>query len=164
MKKTLCMLLALTLCLMGAAVAETTIANPWVDATAGDVAEAIGAAFGIPEGVEDAEYSLMPDEGLAEMRFTLDGMAYVARIQPAEAFTDISGLFYEWEAEGPFPLADLEGLERRAADGEETVVSALWFDEPMGLMFALSTSGADMDDFDIMPVAAAIYAQAGEVE
>ena len=164
MKKTLCMLLALVLCLFGAAVAETTIANPWVDATEGDVAEAIGAAFGIPEGVEDAEYSLMPDEGLAEMRFTLEDMEYVARIQPAEAFTDISGLFYEWEAEGPFPLADLEGLERRTSDGEDTIVSALWFDEPMGLMYSLFTSGADLDDFDITPVAAAIYAQAEEAE
>ena len=91
MKKTLCMLLALALCLFGAAVAETSIANPWEDATEGDIAEAIGAAFGIPEGVEDAEYSLMPDEGLAEMRFTLEDMEYVARIQPAEAFRSTHG-------------------------------------------------------------------------
>ena len=164
MKKTLCLLLALTLCLFGAALAETTIANPWVDATAGDIAEAIGAAFGVPEGAEDVEYSLMPDEGLAEMRFTLDGMAYVARIQPAEAFTDISGMYYEWEADAPFSIAGFEGLDQRAADGEETVERCLWFDSDMGLMYALSTSAPDLDGFDITAIAEAIYAQAEEAE
>ena len=163
MKKTLCILLTLALCLLGAAVAET-IANPWIESTSADIAEAIGATFGVPEGAEVVAYGLMPEDGLAEMDFTLDGMEYVARIQPAEAFTDISGLFYEWEAETPFPLADMEGLERRAADGEETIDSALWFDETMGLMYALSTSGPDLDGFDITPIAAAIYVQAEEAE
>lgn len=163
MKKTLCILLALALCLFGAALAET-IANPWVEATPEDIAEAIGAAFGIPEGAEDIAYSLMPEEGLAEMCFTLDGMAYVARIQPAEEFTDISGLYYEWEAEAPFPIAGFEGLEQRAIDGDETIDSALWFDADTCLMYALSTSGADLDGFDLTPIAEAIYAQAEEAE
>ena len=164
MKKTLSILLALALCLFGAAMAEATLANPWVDATAEDIAEAIGAAFGIPEGAEDIAYSFMPDESLAEMRFALDGMEYVARIQPAEEFTDISGLFYEWEAESSFTIAGFEGLEQRAADGDVTIDSALWFDSDMGLMYALSTSGADLDGFDITAVAEAIYAQAEEAE
>ncbi len=164
MKKTFLIILALALGLCGTGLAEAAVANPWVDATREDVAEAIGAVFGIPEGAENIAYRLMPEEGLAEMSFTLDGMEYTARIQPAEAFTDISGLFYEWEAEAPFPLADLEGLEGRAADGENTVDCALWFDEPMGLMYALSTFGPDLDGYDITPVAAAIYVQAEEAE
>lgn len=165
MKKTLSIVLILALCLLGAALAETAgIANPWVEATSSDIAEAVGAAFGVPEGAVDISYSLMPEENLAEMRFTLNDMQYAARIQPAEAFTDISGLFYEWKAEGPFLLADMEGLERRAADGELTVDSALWFDEPMGLMYSLCTSAADLDGFDITAIAAAIYAQAEEAE
>ena len=165
MKKTLCILLALALCLFGAAVAETTaIANPWVDATAGDIAEAIGAAFGIPEGAENVEYSLLPDEGLAEMRFTLDDMAYVARIQPAEEFTDISGMYYEWEADAPFSIAGIEGLDQRATDGEETVELCQWFDADMGLMYSLATSAPDLDGFDITAIAEAIYVQAEEAE
>ena len=165
MKKTLSIIvcLALTLALGGIALAET-IANPWVDATSGDIAEAIGAAFGVPEGAEDVAYSLMPDEGLAEMRFTLDGMAYVARILPAEEFTDISGMFIEWEAEAPFSVADCEGLEQRAVVDGETVDLCLWFDADMGLMYSLATSGADLDGYDITPVAEAIYVQAEEAE
>ena len=154
MKKTLCILLALALCLFGAAVAETTaIANPWVDATAGDIAEAIGAAFGIPEGAENVEYSLLPDEGLAEMRFTLDDMTYVARIQPAEEFTDISGMYYEWEADAPFSVAGFEGLDQRATDGEETVELCQWFDAPSGLVYSLSVYTTDPDGLDLTAVA-----------
>ena len=163
-RRMIVLLLCLMLCLSGAALAEATLANPWVEAAPEDIAEAIGAAFGIPEGAEDISYSLMPDAGLAEMRFAQDGREYVARIQPAEAFTDISGLFYEWEAEAPFQLADMEGLERRTVDGDQTIDSALWFDEPMGFMYALYTSAPDLDDFDISAVAAAIYVQAEEAE
>jgi len=164
MKKTLCILLALALCLMGAVLAEVTLTNPWVESTSAEIAEAVGTTFGIPEGTEDVAYSLMTEGNLAEMYFTLDGMEYVARIQPAEEFTDISGLFYEWEAEGPFEIAGIEGLERRAVEDEETIDSVLWFDEPMGFMYSLFTSAPDLDGFDITPVAGAIYAQAEEAE
>ena len=164
MKKTLCIILALALCLLGAAMAEDAIANPWIESTSADIAEAIGATFGIPEGAQDVAYSLLPEDGLAEMCFTLDGMEYVARIQPAEAFTDISGLYYEWEADCPLILGDIEGLDRRATDGEETVDSALWFDEMMGLMYSLFTSSTDLDGYDITAIAAAIYVQAEEAE
>ena len=163
--KKLIFILILALCLgFAAAAEEVAIANPWVESTPSDIAEAIGAAFGVPEGAEDVAYSLMPEDGLAEMRFTLDGMEYVARIQPAGEFTDISGLFYEWEAEGPFDLAGLEGVERRTADGEETIDSVLWFDAPMGFMYSLFTCGPDLDGYDITPVAGAVYAQAEEAE
>lgn len=164
MKKALSIILALALCLMGSALAEVAIANPWVEATPSDIAETTGAAFGVPEGAENVSYSLMPDDKLAEMYFTLDDMEYVARIQPAEAFTDISGLFYEWEAESPFTIAGIEGLERRTMDGEMTLDSALWFDEPMGLMYSLFTCAPDLDGYDIAAIAEAVYAQAEEAE
>ena len=164
MKKIVCTVLCLLLALGLIGALAETIANPWVDATSEQIAETIGTTFGVPEGAEDVSYGLMPEEGLAEMRFTLDGMDYNARIQPAEAFTDISGVYYEWEAEAPFPIAGFEGLEQRAIDGDETIDSALWFDADTCLMYALSTSGADLDGFDLTPIAEAIYAQAEEAE
>ena len=139
-----------------------SVANPWVDSTSSEIAEAIGATFGIPAGAENIAYSLMPDEGLAEMRFTLDGMDYVARIMPAEAFTDISGLYYEWDAESAGEFAGMESLEQRAFTDEGTIDLFQWFDKDMGLMYSLSTSGADLDGFDITAIAGAIYAQAEE--
>ena len=141
-----------------------SIANPWVDSTSSDIAEAIGATFGIPNGAEGISYSLMPEEGLAEMRFTLDGMDYVARIMPAEEFTDISGLYYEWDAESAGEFAGMECLEQRAFTDEGTIDLFQWFDKDMGLMYSLSTSGADLDGFDITAIAGAIYAQAEEAE
>lgn len=163
MKKTLSIALVLALCLCGAALADA-VANPWVDATSADIAEAIGATFGIPEGAEDIAYSLMPEEKLAEMRFRLDSVICTARIQPAEAFTDISGMLYEWEADGVFNIAGFDGLERRATDDVGTIDLCQWFDSDMGLMYAVSAIGADLDGFDLTAVAAAIYAQAEEAE
>ena len=141
-----------------------SMANPWVDATSGEIAEAIGAAFGIPDGATDVAYSFMPEWEMAEMRFTLDGMDYVARIMSAGAFTDISGLFYEWDAESAGTLAGMECLDQRAFTDEGTVNLCQWFDADMGLMYSLTTSGPDLDGFDITAIAAAIYAQAEEAE
>lgn len=161
MKRTALILLclALAVCLHASALA---IANPWVESTGDDIAEALGVAFGIPEGAEDISYSMMPDAGLAQMRFTLDGMECTARMQPAEAFTDISGMFYEWTQEEPCVIAFMQGLVKRATDGEETVDLCLWHDAGMGLMYSLAVSGADLDGFDITAVAGAICAQASE--
>ena len=108
MKKTLCILLALALCLMGAALAEVTLTNPWVESTSAEIAEAVGTTFGIPEGTEDVAYSLMTEGNLAEMYFTLDGMEYVARIQPADAvegvvpFVELPIVAETLSDEGPF--------------------------------------------------------------
>lgn len=155
----LCLMVAL--CLSGTALA---IANPWVESTAGDIAEAVGAAFGIPDGAEDITYSLMTEGKLAQMRFTLDGLECVARMQPAEEFTDISGMYYEWEAEAPCVIAFMQGLEQRAVSDGENIDLCLWYDAEMGLMYSLSVCGAIEDGFDITSVAGAIYAQAQEVQ
>ena len=162
MKRTIIALLCVVLAtsLFASALA---IANPWVESTSGDIAEAIGATFGIPEGAEDISYSMMPDDGLAEMRFTLDGMEYIARIRPSEEFTDISGMYYEWDSEEPCVIAFMQGLVKRVTVEGETMELCLWHDADMGLMYSLATSGADLDGFDITAIAGAIYAQASEV-
>lgn len=162
MKRTIIALLCVVLAtsLFASALA---IANPWVESTSGDIAEAIGATFGIPEGAEDISYSMMPDDGLAEMRFTLDGMEYIARIKPSEEFDDISGMYYEWDSEEPCVIAFMQGLVKRVTVEGETMELCLWHDADMGLMYSLATSGADLDGFDITAIAGAIYAQASEV-
>ena len=161
MKKTALILLCLALaaCLHASALA---VANPWVESTDGEIAEALGVAFGIPEGAEDISYGMMPEAKLAEMRFTLDGMECTARIQPVEEFTDISGMYYEWAQEEPCVIAFMQGLVKRATDEGKTIDLCLWHDADMGLMYSLAVSGADLDGFDITAVAGAIYAQASE--
>ena len=162
MKRTIIALLCVVLAtsLFASALA---IANRWVESSSGDIAEAIGATFGIPEGAEDISYSMMPDDGLAEMRFTLDGMEYIARIKPSGEFDDISGMYYEWDSEEPCVIAFMQGLVKRVTVEGETMELCLWHDADMGLMYSLATSGADLDGFDITAIAGAIYAQASEV-
>ena len=162
MKRTIIALLCVVVA-TGLFASALAVANPWVESTSGDIAEAIGATFGVPEGAEDVAYSLMPSENLAEMRFTLDGMEYTARIKPSEEFDDISGMYYEWEIEEPCVIAFMQGLVKRATEEGETIDLCLWHDAVMGLMYSLSASGKDLDGFDITAVAGAIYAQASEV-
>lgn len=155
----LCLMLAL--CTIAPALA---IGNPWVDATESEIAEAVGASFGIPEGAADVAYSLIPEEKLAEMRFTLDGMDCVARMQPTEAFADISGMYYEWEVEEPCVVAFMQGQVQRAVDEGTTIDLCQWYDAEKGLMYSLSVSAADLDGFDITAVAGAICPQAEEAQ
>ena len=120
MKRTIIALLCAVVA-TGLLASALAVANPWVESTSGDIAEAIGATFGVPVGAEDVAYSLMPSENLAEMRFTLDGMEYTARIKPSEEFDDISGMYYEWEIEEPCVIAFMQGLVKRATEEGETI-------------------------------------------
>ena len=68
------------------------------------------------------------------------------------------------DAESAGEFAGMESLEQRAFTDEGTIDLFQWFDKDMGLMYSLSTSGADLDGFDITAIAGAIYAQAEEAE
>ena len=139
---------------------ESGLANPWVDTDAEGVARAIGVAFGIPEGAEVLAYRLLPETSLAEMRFVWDGLTYVARIQPAAEFEDISGLYFDWLVDEPCTVQYCEGRTMRAQDGDETVDLCLWFDAVPGLMYSVSTSAPDLDGFDILAAAEQLFVPA----
>lgn len=130
--------------------------NPWVGTDAEGFMEALGMTVAIPEGAENVAYRLMGD--LGEAQFTLDGMDYTARIKPAADFEDISGMYYEWESDESVTIGGCEGTEARVRDGDTTVDVCLWFDAAPGIMYSLSTKGADLDGFDLTAVAEMIYA------
>ena len=157
MKRTIIALLCAVVA-TGLLASALAVANPWVESTSGDIAEAIGATFGVPEGAEDVAYSLMPSENLAEMRFTLDGMEYTARIKPSEEFDDISGMYYEWEIEEPCVIAFMQGLVKRATEEGETIDLCLWHDAVMGLMYSLSDYTTEPNAASLAEVAKAVYA------
>lgn len=163
MKKLMAILMAalMTLTLAGAAFAEggmIGMANPWTETTEEGFIGIMGLELAIPEGAENVAFRVLEAEQLGEMTFTLDGMDYVARVKPAVEFEDISGLYYAFE--NPIEdeaVAGLQTWEGRATDGEETIDLALWFDVVPGIMYSLSTSGADLDGFDIIGVALQVY-------
>ena len=137
------------------------IANPWTETDVQGVLDAVGMTFGIPEGARDIGYSLLRDERLAEMRFTWDGMDYVARIKPAAGFEDISGLYFDpWDIEEACEVRQCEGVVRRTRDGGQTVDLCLWYDAGAGIMYSVTAGGEDLDGFDIQAAAEQLYAPA----
>ena len=136
-----------------------SVANPWTDADAESVETVIGVRFGVPEGAENVAYRMLESEQLAEMDFTLDGMEYTARIRPSAEFEDISGMYFDWgEADESFRIGPCAAREVRAEDDVYgTVDLCLWFDAVPGIMYSLSTSGADLDGFDITAIAERVY-------
>ena len=163
MKKWIIALLAAALGLsLAAALAEQTgVANPWVEADAEQVEAAVGAAFGVPEGAENVSYRLLTSECLAEMDFSWYGMDYYARIRPAEGFVDLSGLYFDpWDVSMDVEVGGCAGTEERVEADGLTWNRCQWYDADAGLMYCVATSGEDLDGFDILAAAEAIYAPA----
>lgn len=161
MKKAFCAVLVLivSLCL-GAGALAVGMPNPWVDATAAEVMQALGVEFGVPEGAESVSYAMLPEEELAEMRFSWYGMDYTARIKPADCFEDISGMYYEWDLTDACSLQGCDGQVMRANEDGMSVDLCLWYDAEAGLMYSVSAGGEDLDGFDIMAAAQAVYVPA----
>ena len=162
MKKLISIFLTSLMLLSCAALAEAPVdgmSNPWTETTAEGLMEALGLEFAVPEGAENVAFRMLGETSLAEMEFDLDGMTYTARIQPAVEWTDISGMYYEWESTvEDFTIGDCPAWEGRAADGDDTADLCLWFDVVPGLMYSLGTVGeGDLDGFDLTAVAEQVY-------
>lgn len=137
---------------------NTRLANPWKDnVSADDVYDLVNAYFIVPLGATNEVYRIMESDKLAEMDFERDGLKFTARMKPASAFEDISGMNYEWTADEPDDNIGDESRARRFISDEETVDSLLWYDKTSGMMFSLSTSDKDLDGFDITAIASEMY-------
>ena len=133
------------------------IANPWKDdVSADDVANLVGTYFIVPEGAKDVRYRIDEHDKLAEMNFTLDDLEFCARMEPTEALKDISGMFFEWEAEMDDNIYGAEAKFRAAVLDSEMIHNVIWFDKS-GMSYSLSTSDKDLDGFDITAVVEAMY-------
>lgn len=136
----------------------TQIANPWKDGvTPQDVYDLVNAYFIVPDGAEHVLYRTLESQKLAEMQFSLDGLDFVARMKPTDAFEDISGMHCVWTVDEEQKVGPSDGRARRQITDEETSDSLLWRDDVMGIMFSLVTSAKDLDGFDIVGVAERMY-------
>ena len=128
--------------------------NPWVyDVTAAEVKALTGGEFVVPEGAYDVAYGINESDKLAEMNFTYDDTRFGARMMATSEFVDVSGDFYEWDAEG---VDDIGGnnAQVRIFFAEE-VTDVLWNDGER--MYSVSTNGADKDGSEVVRVAKIIY-------
>ena len=167
MKKRIVALLAalLMLCVIGVAVAEVGMTNPWTEADAAQVEAAVGVAFGVPEGAENVVYRLLEADNLAEMDFTWYDMEYCARIQPVVGFVEISGLYMDhWDQTMDVEIGPWTAVEHRGEMDGVIWNLIQWYDADAGRMYSVLTSGEDLDGFDIAAAAEAIYAPAMEAE
>ena len=134
------------------------LANPWVDLTAEELTSASCLSFYVPEGAENVIYRYLPDMGLAEMQFTLDGDEYCARILPVDRddgeMQNISGIYLAWEQEEAVSIQGCPGTLGLAQTGSEDFVELCqWFDAPSGLVYSLSVYTTDPDGLDLTAVA-----------
>ena len=140
----LCLVLALSL-LAGCGAQKAPAAAPTAEEPAvglpnpvkASSAEEIAARFGVemkaPDGAEELSWVIIEgDMPLAQLGFSLGGIAYNYRVAKAEAYEDISGMYYEWQEVS----AEEGGGSIRLISGEAGVYDR--FDAEEGLVYSLS--------------------------
>ncbi|MCR5032379.1 MAG: hypothetical protein K6A92_05920 [Lachnospiraceae bacterium] len=141
------------------------LANPWREITEEEAMQYAPNMFSVPEGGENAIWSVMEAEEtpLVQVMFDLDGNTFTAREQvTGDEYKDISGVYYEWDAEDTSTLAGwgtglMEGKFYRHIGDEGYTDLATWFDVEIGISYSLSVTAADLDGFDIQAVVEAMY-------
>ena len=140
----LCLVLALSL-LAGCGAQKAPAAAPTAEEPAvglpnpvkASSAEEIAARFGVemkaPDGAEELSWTVIEgDMPLAQLGFSLGGIAYNYRVAKAEAYEDISGMYYEWQEVS----AEEGGGSIRLISGEAGVYDR--FDAEEGVVYSLS--------------------------
>lgn len=163
MRKLYCLLATGVMLLLsacgGAAPAEyASEGNPLRSVTAEQMEAELGVRFSLPEGAQDADYTIISGEQpLAQVTFLLDGATCCCRAQsadiPGEELPDISGMYYTWEERA----TDLVGYNEALLswiEGQEGVIR--WYDYAPGLLYSVSvSSGAGMAE--LIALAEEIY-------
>ncbi len=133
---------------------NTQIANPWrFSISPQEVKDLTGVVFTVPEGAAEVDYSVMEDEKLAMMNFSLDGTRYEIRVKPSDKFEDISGLFYEWDEERDDKIGGIDARVRLYYP--EDINSILWYDGDK--MYSLYTEQPDREAAEALRVAGIVY-------
>ncbi len=107
--------------------------NPVKSSSAEEIAERFGVEMKAPEGAEELSWVIIEgDMPLAQLGFSLGGIVYNYRVAKAEAYTDISGMYYEWQE---ISAGESEG-SIRLIPGEAGVYDR--YDAAEGLVYSLS--------------------------
>lgn len=149
------------------AVAEASaeLANPWTSITEEEASEIIPNSFSAPEGATNVEWSVNTsgDSPLVQLTFDLDDLSFTAREQvTGDEKPDISGMYYEWDAEEDINLANwgyglMTGKTYRHVGTDEYADLCTWYDVEVGISYSLSVVADDLDGFDIQAVAESMY-------
>lgn len=132
------------------------VINPLVKSDADGVAQKLGFALGVPDGAENAEYFILAGD-TEELRFTLDGLVYTARLKATAGFEDISGMYYTWTNTLDDTIGGCKCKLMRYSGDEGDIDVCLWYDAAPGLMYSLTVWGSSLDGFDLSAVARQVY-------
>lgn len=142
------------------------MANPWQEGDKQSMLDATGIELDAPDGAEQVIYRYMTDGTMAELQFNYDGNDWTYRAQPAAEFTDISGMYYEWNEESDGEVSGRAAKFYAYSDASEDaetiddvnyVMVVNWFDAVPGIMYSLSAEGKDLNGMDIQVYAEDIF-------
>ena len=87
----------------------------------------------------------------------MDGVSYCARMEPADKFTDISGIYATWDTEESEEINGIDATYRRSITEEEWYDNILFYDPEKQMMYSISADAPDLDGFDLLPVAETVF-------
>jgi len=155
----LCIVTAGVLILRRQSPGTAQIANPVRSATEAELT-ALGYSIPLPEGAQDAQYSLISGGGgnaapLAQATFSINERQYTCRALKTQAQQDISGIYETWSVSLDWSIGTLE-MQLRQTDGSAWVG---WFSPEDGTQWCLS--GEDGDGLGLLHTARSIVETLG---
>lgn len=99
---------------------------------------ALGYAFPTPQAAADVQYQIIDDgqdTPLAQAKFAWNDSEFCYRARETEEFTDISGMYYDWEETRIWSAGEL-AFELNAVESGEAWLG--WYDAAKELQWCLS--------------------------
>lgn len=119
--------------------------NPVRDSTVQDILNTFGIRFALPEGAENARYSVIGGT-LSQVDFTWNGDECTARAEPSgeTSLKDISGFYYNWKNSAEVKVGYNTAKASWTKDEKGNSVGiCIWWDAAPGIMYSVSMrSGA----------------------
>ena len=136
--------------------------NPWSSITEEEAQTILPLVFRAPEGAENAQWSVMNAGGnpMVQLTFSLDGDSFTARAQVTnDGDADISGMYFSWNDRLEEKLENWgAGCVCSRHTGENGYADLCsWYDAASGTSFTLCVTAPDLDGFDLLAVAEAMY-------
>ena len=145
MKKLLVVIISAAICLAFAACGNKAedpvipgVPNPVTPATAEEVAAATGLTFTLPEDAENVVYYVIDGETpMAEAVFDWKGQEITYRIISALEYSDISGLYYDWEQVLDWQI---QGRPGHVCFNEGAAGFCGWYDVVPGVLYNVAVT------------------------
>ena len=139
--------------------------NPVKASSPEEIAQRFDVEMKAPDGAEELSWVIIEgDMPLAQLGYSLDGIVYNYRIAKAEAYTDISGMYYEWSAKNIMSLTNWKQIkgtyyrwfDKSSSEGYADLCT--WYDAETGISYSLSVTADDLDGFDLQAIVEYLYA------